>query len=169
METVLAVAAGFVAGVVVTAAARRGDRRESALPRLFRVTDKVVSLMRHLDLGGEPPPQGVPSAVADAWGSGDRARAVDLLARQTGMEPAKAKARLQRLYAPALRLERCVDALLVAQGIAVDAADDIPPGVRDAYLDGGKIAAIKVYREVAGVGLKRAKEAVEELIEREGW
>ena len=38
--------------------------------------------------------------------------------------------------------------------------------VRDLYAEEGKISAIRRYRELTGQGLREAKEAVEDLVER---
>ena len=40
--------------------------------------------------------------------------------------------------------------------------------VRDLYEEEGKISAIRRYRELTGEGLREAKEAVEDLVERNG-
>ena len=65
------------------------------------------------------------------------------------------------------RLEAMMEALLVRLGI--DPEEVMPPevqepmAVRDALLDGKKILAIKLYRELYGVGLKEAKDAVDAM------
>ncbi len=64
------------------------------------------------------------------------------------------------------RLEAKVDALLAAAGIAFDPMRDVPPAVREALERGETIVAIKRYRETTGVGLKEAKEFVEEVRRR---
>ena len=65
------------------------------------------------------------------------------------------------------RLEAKLDALLKQQGVQFDPYADVPPRVIDALRRGQKIEAIKEYRGATGVGLKEAKDYVEE-IERRG-
>lgn len=64
------------------------------------------------------------------------------------------------------RLEAKLDALLKHQGIRFDPYSDTPPPVVDALRRGEKIEAIKEYRTATGVGLKEAKDYVEELQRR---
>jgi Ribosomal protein L7/L12 C-terminal domain len=68
---------------------------------------------------------------------------------------------------PALsRLEAKLDALLKHEGIQFDPYSDVPPPVIDALRRGKKIEAIKEYRAATGVGLREAKDYVEELQRR---
>lgn len=64
------------------------------------------------------------------------------------------------------RLEAKLDALLKHEGVQFDPYSDVPPPVLDALRRGKKIEAIKEYRAATGVGLKEAKEYVEELQRR---
>ena len=64
------------------------------------------------------------------------------------------------------RLEAKLDALLKHHGVQFDPYADVAPSVLDALRRGKKIEAIKEYRAVSGVGLKEAKEYVEELQRR---
>jgi hypothetical protein len=64
------------------------------------------------------------------------------------------------------RLEAKTDALLNHSGIRFDPYADVPPAVVDALARGQKIEAIKAYRQARGVGLKNAKEFVEEVQRR---
>jgi ribosomal protein L7/L12 len=64
------------------------------------------------------------------------------------------------------RLDAKVDALLKHSGIRFDPYQDVPPAVAAALARGKKIEAIKEYRQARGVGLKEAKEFVEELQRR---
>jgi len=61
------------------------------------------------------------------------------------------------------RLEAKVDLLLKQAGIDYDPHKDMPDHVILALRRGEKIQAIKLYREATGVGLKEAKDAVEEI------
>ena len=58
------------------------------------------------------------------------------------------------------RLERKVNLILEHLGVEDDAPTD---GVQDFILRGQKIQAIKLYREQHPVGLKEAKDAVEQI------
>jgi hypothetical protein len=73
-------------------------------------------------------------------------------------------ARLDRLS----RLEGKIDALLRHQGIQYDPLRDVPPHVREALDKGERILAIKRLREATGLGLKDAREHVDELQRRRG-
>ena len=70
--------------------------------------------------------------------------------------------RLNRLS----RLEAKVDALLRRSGVEFDPFEDVPPEVQDALERGQTILAIKRLREATGVGLKEAKEFVDEVQRR---
>ena len=71
----------------------------------------------------------------------------------------------QRLRALS-RLEGKLDALLKQQGVRFDPYGDTPPAVLDALRRGRTIEAIKAYRLATGVGLKEAKEYVDEIRRR---
>jgi large subunit ribosomal protein L7/L12 len=68
------------------------------------------------------------------------------------------------------RLERQVDFLHRRLGISPDWAlaedDAFPPELYDFIARGKLIEAIKIYREVTGVGLKEAKDAVDAMAGR---
>jgi ribosomal protein L7/L12 len=64
------------------------------------------------------------------------------------------------------RLEAKVDALLKHEGVRFDPYSGAPSQVLDALKRGEKINAIKEYRLVTGVGLKEAKDFVEEIERR---
>lgn len=70
--------------------------------------------------------------------------------------------RLNRLS----RLDAKVDALLRASGVAFDEFEDVPKDVREALERGETILAIKRFREATGVGLKEAKDFVDEIRRR---
>jgi hypothetical protein len=56
-----------------------------------------------------------------------------------------------------------IDALLKTAGIHFDRLQDVPAGVREALQRGETILAVKRYRQATGVGLKEAKEFVDEI------
>ena len=64
------------------------------------------------------------------------------------------------------RLEAKLDLLLKHAGIEYDPYKNLPPGVADAMRNGEKILAIKRYRTATGVGLKEAKDFIEEYQKR---
>jgi ribosomal protein L7/L12 len=70
--------------------------------------------------------------------------------------------RLNRLS----RLDAKVDALLKASGIKFDEFQDVPGDVREALERGDTILAIKRFRQATGVGLKEAKDFVDEVRRR---
>ena len=72
-------------------------------------------------------------------------------------------ARLDRLS----RLEGKVDALLRANGVNYDPFSTVPASVQQALEQGEYILAIKRLREATGLGLKEAKEAIDELRRRQ--
>lgn len=66
------------------------------------------------------------------------------------------------------RLEAKIDLLLKHAGLAYDPYKNVPAAVADAVQRGQKIEAIKLYRTATGVGLKEAKDCVEEIARRAG-
>lgn len=70
--------------------------------------------------------------------------------------------RLNRLS----RLDAKVDALLRASGVKFDELQDVPADVREALERGETILAIKRFRQATGVGLKEAKDFVDEVRRR---
>jgi len=82
------------------------------------------------------------------------------------------KARLDQMarqIATISRIEGKLDLLLKQAGLEYDPYKSISPRVVDFVKRGKKIEAIKCYREEnAGVGLKDAKEYVEEVQRRSG-
>jgi hypothetical protein len=70
--------------------------------------------------------------------------------------------RLNRLS----RLDAKVDTLLRATGIKFDELQDVPIDVREALERGETILAIKRFRHATGVGLKEAKDFVDEVRRR---
>jgi ribosomal protein L7/L12 len=71
--------------------------------------------------------------------------------------------RLNRLS----RLDAKVDALLAHAGITFDEFRDVPPDVREALERGETILAIKRLRQATGLGLKEAKDFVDEIRRRQ--
>jgi hypothetical protein len=70
--------------------------------------------------------------------------------------------RLSRLS----RIDAKVDALLKNAGIPFDEFQGVPVGVREALERGETILAIQRFRAATGVGLKEAKEFVDEVRRR---
>jgi hypothetical protein len=66
------------------------------------------------------------------------------------------------------RLDTKLDLLLKQAGIEYDPYTNLPLDVVDAVKRGNKIGAIKRYRERTGVGLKEAKDLIEEVQRRAG-
>lgn len=64
------------------------------------------------------------------------------------------------------RLEAKLDSLLKHSGIEFDPYRDVPQAVVEALERGKKIEAIKHYRAATGLGLREAKEFVEEVQRR---
>jgi hypothetical protein len=73
----------------------------------------------------------------------------------------------QRLAALS-RVDAKLDLLLLQAGIDYDPYGKLPDQVSDALQRGEKIRAIKLYREASGVGLKEAKEFIDEIQRRAG-
>jgi Ribosomal protein L7/L12 C-terminal domain len=66
------------------------------------------------------------------------------------------------------RVDAKLDLLLKQSGLEYDPYKNLPPSVVDAVQRGKKIEAIKRYRETTGVGLKEAKEFIEDVQRRGG-
>ena len=70
--------------------------------------------------------------------------------------------RLNRLS----RVDAKIDALLKNAGIEFDEFENVPPDVREALEQGETILAIRRLRAATGVGLKEAKDFVDEVRRR---
>jgi hypothetical protein len=66
------------------------------------------------------------------------------------------------------RVEAKLDLLLKQANIKFDPNANLPHEIAEAVRAGQKINAIKLYRQSSGVGLKEAKEFIEELQRRSG-
>jgi ribosomal protein L7/L12 len=77
-------------------------------------------------------------------------------------------ARLRKQTASLTRIEGKLDSLLANAGLAFDPYSKVPLEVAEAMQRGAKIEAIKLYRESTGVGLKEAKDFVEEVQRKAG-
>jgi ribosomal protein L7/L12 len=75
---------------------------------------------------------------------------------------------IQRRVAALARLEAKLDLLMKHAGIQYEPYKDLPGDVVDAVQRGEKIEAIKRYRAATGVGLKEAKDFIEEVQRRAG-
>jgi ribosomal protein L7/L12 len=71
-------------------------------------------------------------------------------------------AAIERQSAKILRLEAKLDLLLKHAGVAYNPYTTLSPDVAEALRNGQKIEAIKRYRNATGVGLKDAKDFIEE-------
>lgn len=70
--------------------------------------------------------------------------------------------RLHRLS----RLDAKVDALLQHAGVTFDEFHDVPADVREAIERGAYVLAIKRMRQATGIGLREAKDVVDEIRRR---
>jgi len=70
---------------------------------------------------------------------------------------------LEKRLTTSLRLEAKLDALLKHAGIQFDLRGSLPQDAIQALERGNKIEAIKHYRAATGVGLKEAKDFIEEV------
>ena len=66
------------------------------------------------------------------------------------------------------RIEAKLDLLMKHAGIEFEPYKGLPPDVVDALQRGEKIEAIKSYRSAAGLGLKEAKDFIEDIQRRAG-
>lgn len=66
-----------------------------------------------------------------------------------------------------LRIHERLDALLRNAGVAYDPFGKLPEGVRAALRENRKIAAIRLYREASGAGLKAGKAFIEDMMSSE--
>jgi ribosomal protein L7/L12 len=66
------------------------------------------------------------------------------------------------------RIEAKLDLLLKHAGINFDPFKDVPSNIVEAVRAGDKIEAIKLYRQANRIGLREAKEAIEEMQRRAG-
>jgi hypothetical protein len=75
---------------------------------------------------------------------------------------------VQRRLVGLSRIEAKLDLLLAEAGLEYDPLKDALPEIVEILRRGDKIGAIKCYRNASGVGLKDAKDYVEELQRRAG-
>jgi hypothetical protein len=75
---------------------------------------------------------------------------------------------LQTRVAALSRVEAKLDLLLSHSNIKFDPYANLPAGIAEALKSGQKIKAIKLYRQSSGVGLKQAKDFIEEVQRRSG-
>lgn len=64
------------------------------------------------------------------------------------------------------RIERKLDLLLEERGLEYDPMQGLPIAIPALIKQGKVIEAIKAYREATGVGLKQAKDAIDEIRRR---
>lgn len=75
---------------------------------------------------------------------------------------------IERQVSRVSRLDAKLDLLLKHAGVEYDPYKALPPEVIDALQNGQKIQAIKLYRKASGVGLKDAKDFIEDAQRRAG-
>ena len=75
---------------------------------------------------------------------------------------------VEKRMAALSRVDAKLDLLLKHANLVFSPYENLPPGVTEALQRGEKIEAIKLYREATGVGLKEAKDFVEEMQRRAG-
>jgi ribosomal protein L7/L12 len=75
---------------------------------------------------------------------------------------------IERQVSRVSRLDVKLDLLLKHAGVEYDPYKALPPEVIDALQNGQKIQAIKLYRKASGVGLKDAKDFIEDAQRRAG-
>jgi ribosomal protein L7/L12 len=75
---------------------------------------------------------------------------------------------IERRMARLVSVEAKQDVLLAHFGVQFDPYKNVPPAVIEALRSGNKIQAIKHYREATAVGLKEAKDFIEDVQRRGG-
>jgi hypothetical protein len=80
----------------------------------------------------------------------------------------KRMVRIEQRVAKLSSIEAKLDLLLKHAGLEYDPYKNLPREVVEAVQNGRKIAAIKLYREATAVGLKEAKDFIEEVQRRGG-
>ena len=76
-------------------------------------------------------------------------------------------ARMERRLDRLSRIDRKLDALLKHAAVSFDVYEDVPADVRDAIERGETIEAVRRFRQATGVGLKEAKDFVDEVRRRQ--
>ena len=74
--------------------------------------------------------------------------------------------RFERRVARLTRVEAKLDALMKHGGVVFDPYEGLPETVADAIRSGRKIEAVQLYRQITGVGLKTAVEAIDDALVR---
>ena len=109
------------------------------------------------------PPRPLPSPVLEALRRGDTAEAIKLMRSSGGMGLMDAKAIIDAQFGRPARAHAAAQASPpAAKPLAGPVfSSGLPPPVVDALQRGEKIQAIRLMREITGVGLKEAKDAVD--------
>jgi len=103
----------------------------------------------------DPSPEDI-TRVRIALQEGNKILAIKIYREVTGLGLAEAKDAIENF-------ERNPETAQFARS-APAAMGPVPPGVHEALMAGNKIEAIKRYREATGVGLKEAKDAVDQIV-----
>lgn len=132
--------------------------------RLRRIEAKLDRLLEHhgLEREAEPP---VPDDLRALWRAGKKVEAIRRYRRRHGAGLKQAKERLEGRLGPPdpARIEAKLDLLLAEADLRFDPFEGVEEEVVAALRRGRKIEAIKILRETSGLGLREAKERVEEL------
>jgi ribosomal protein L7/L12 len=129
--------------------------------RVARLERQVAFMLLHLGLdpdlaaAGQKSTFGSPADIFGTQPAGFAAAQADFAAAQAGFA------------APPVPPPAAPPAAPWAAPGAPEPADDIPPALRSAIERGKMIEAIKIYRQMTGLGLDEAKRAVEEMGRRQ--
>jgi ribosomal protein L7/L12 len=164
MPTFPPVAIGVFAGLVFYSIARAvfASRKGIDQATLFRITDRLDALLAHAGIRYDSAAN-LPTEVQEAIQNGDQIKAIKSYRQSTGVGLKESKEFIEGIMTPERQIERKLDALLQHEGIQYDPHANMSSGVLDAIRNGNNIMAIKLYRESTGVGLKEAKDAVDEV------
>jgi ribosomal protein L7/L12 len=102
--------------------------------------------------------------IADLIRQGKKIEAIKLLREQTGLGLKEARDKVERLsgaWSP--RAGYDLEAASLPRGDRGSPSGEVPREVVDLALSGNKIGAIKLLREQTGLGLKEAKDRVEQI------
>ncbi len=105
------------------------------------------------------PPKSLPAPVLDALRHGDTAEAVRLMRASGGMGLMNAKAIVDSHLGRSIPFKPATPASKPLTGPVFSSG--LPTSVVEALQRGEKIQAIRLMREITGVGLKEAKDAVD--------
>ena len=151
----------FATIVLVIALKARGGAGAVNSAALFPIEARIDALLKNAGVRYDANVD-MPVDVLDALTRGDKIEAIKRYRVAKGVGLKEAKDVVEQTKGGYLRVQEKLDALLKSAGVQYDPSAGIQEAVTEAIRANKMIEAVKLYRAATGVGLKEAKDAVEE-------